>query len=467
MAINIESGITITDMFCGAGGGSIGAEMAGGISRIAINHSKRAIETHNTNFPNTDHILTDLHTADPRKYTATTILLASPECTNHALAKGKKRKGQQQLSLFEEEPTLEQMLMKEAEDRSRCTMWTPPRWAEQHQYPVVILENVVDVHLWAPFDVWLQAWRSLDYEYEFVNLNSMFCHPTPQTRDRLYFVAWKKGIRKPDLKICPLAYCRHCGKDVPSVQSWKNPAKKIGKYNQQYVYRCPECAKQVTPYYHAAANAIEWSLPTQRIGDRPKPLTEKTMQRIAYGLQKFQFQDGSHASVPPYLVNLEHSECRPARVDQQPFPTQTCYDATGLAVPPFILDHIAEYRPRRITDPLSTVVAGGNHQSLIMPPGNSYLMTYYNNGALVPVQHATPTVTTLERHALVVSEQRQPSVEDCGFRMLTPGEIKAVMAFPKDYIVTGNRREQVKQLGNAVTPPVVELLMKRVMASLS
>jgi DNA (cytosine-5)-methyltransferase 1 len=97
-------------------------------------------------------------------------------------------------------------------------------------------------------------------------------------------------------------------------------------------------------------------------------------------------------------------------------------------------------------------------------------MTYYQHGQMAPVGAAAPTVTTLERHALVTGAQRVDTaaiaVEDCGFRMLVPREIQAAMAFPADYVVTGTRREQVKQLGNAVTPPVMQLLMERVIASL-
>ena len=51
--------------------------------------------------------------------------------------------------------------------------------------------------------------------------------------------------------------------------------------------------------------------------------------------------------------------------------------------------------------------------------------------------------------------------------MLAPHEIQAAMAFPKDYVLTGNHREKVKQLGNAVTPPVMQLLMQRVVESLA
>jgi DNA (cytosine-5)-methyltransferase 1 len=478
--------ITVTDMFCGAGGSTTGAVLAGATVKLAINHWKRAIETHNSNYPGTFHALTDLHQANPRKFFPTDILIASPECTSHSLAKGRKRTEQNQLHLWEKESDLDA----QAEERSRCTMWTPLDWAEAHRYQAIILENVVDAHLWRPFQAWLQAWRSLDYEFELIYLNSMFAHPTPQSRDRMYFVAWKRKNRKPNLKIMPQAFCRHCQQSVNSIQCWKNNVRRYGKYRQQYVYCCPACGSEVVPFYYAAANAINWFLPAPRIGDRKKPLRAKTIQRIEEGLRKFaghpislpmtrvqdRLRDVVHDPfptqtaldpqgllTPPFLLNLNHPKARPVATSGQPFHTQTSYDATGMVIPPFILDHLAEYRLRPITGPLSTICASGNHHSVIVPP--AWLVTYYQHGALVPVQKPVPTVTTLDRCALVTGNV--PSVEECGFRMLVPAEIQAAMAFPSDYIVTGTRREQVKQLGNAVTPPAMKLLMERVIASLA
>ena len=46
--------------------------------------------------------------------------------------------------------------------------------------------------------------------------------------------------------------------------------------------------------------------------------------------------------------------------------------------------------------------------------------------------------------------------------MLQPHEIQAAMAFPVEYKVLGTKREQVRQLGNAVTPPAMGLLMQRI-----
>ena len=43
--------------------------------------------------------------------------------------------------------------------------------------------------------------------------------------------------------------------------------------------------------------------------------------------------------------------------------------------------------------------------------------------------------------------------------MLEPGEIQLGMAFPAAYRVRGNKRERVRQLGNAVTPPAARDLI--------
>jgi DNA (cytosine-5)-methyltransferase 1 len=50
--------------------------------------------------------------------------------------------------------------------------------------------------------------------------------------------------------------------------------------------------------------------------------------------------------------------------------------------------------------------------------------------------------------------------------MLRPDEIKLAMAFDRDYIILGNQKDQVKQCGNAVTPPVMEWLVERAVESL-
>ena len=142
-----HSYITVTDQFCGAGGSSQGVrnfsnKMGGGIEvSMALNHWKLAIETHNTNFPDTFHDCTDISACDPRRYMATDILITSPECTNHSIAKGRKRI-QSQLDLFDSS------LIDPSAERSRATMWDVCRFAEYHNYNLIIVENVVDARSW-------------------------------------------------------------------------------------------------------------------------------------------------------------------------------------------------------------------------------------------------------------------------------------------------------------------------------
>jgi DNA (cytosine-5)-methyltransferase 1 len=164
----------------------------------------------------------------------------------------------------------------------------------------------------------------------------MFAHPTPQSRDRMYIVFWSKALRTPEPRhppYRPLPALRSL--NVAAVQSWKNPLKKWGKYGAQYRYCCPSCAGEVTPYYYAALNAIDWSLPAPRIGDRSRPLKEKTLKRIQIGLEKFGRQpimmDYVHTSRNDRHQDMVWSVDRPQR-------TQLGIHTHALVQPPMLID---------------------------------------------------------------------------------------------------------------------------------
>lgn len=517
-----HSYITITDQFCGAGGSSVGASRAlqnigGGEISLALNHWKLAIDTHNTNFPDTVHECTDISACDPRRYPSTDILITSPECTNHSLAKGQKQV-KAQLDLFDKG------IIDPACERSRATMWDVPRFAEVHNYNVIIVENVVDARKWIQFPAWLHAMRLLGYNHKSVYLNSMFCHPTPQSRDRMYVVFWKKGNKAPDLDINPKAYCSACSKEIEARQVWKRPDVKWGKYKQQYLYRCPECGSQVDPYYYAAFNAIDWSIQGERIGDKKKPLSENTMRRIKHGLEKYGQQ-------PLQLINYTPGNSKPLT---DPFQTCTTVDHHGLLFPmpfiikgehtlangytrsiletfqtqtvrqsmavitAFIVENKGQSNSRSIldpastlttlphlglswivemnrtgeakpaTNPASTITSGGiNHAMLQVPylgSFNSFIHYNYGKTTLSHIADGLGTVTTRDRHSLICFDK--PEIENCYYRMLKSHEIQAAMAFDSDYVVLGTSKDKVKQLGNAVTPPAMEMLIDRCIQTL-
>jgi len=519
-----NSYITVTDQFCGAGGSSQGVrnfsnKIGGGVEvKMALNHWKLAIETHNTNFPDTFHDCTDISACDPRRYMSTDILITSPECTNHSLAKGKKRI-QSQMDLFN------QSILDPSAERSRATMWDVPRFAEYHNYNLIIVENVVDARSWVMWEAWLNAMNLLGYNHKCVYLNSMHAHPTPQSRDRMYVVFWKKGNKTPDLEYKPKAFCGVCEKEVESIQSWKDSRKQFGKYRQQYNYRCPRCAMIVEPYYYAAFNVIDWSIKSTRIGDRKKELAPNTMARIRYGLEKHGNSDfvvyldhsksghlisgindpirtqttaqvaaivtsGGYsgnalpitAAEPtittqhnygvvevPFMVKIDRSTSDCSIMD----PAHTVvagglhHGLVGVPVQPFIVENNGTSTSRGIDKPIGTITAGGiNHGILSSDSVNAFLAYYYGNNQASGMTDAIGTIPTKDRVALVMRPIEKVDINDCTYRMLKPSEIKAAMAFDPDYTVCGNGDQQVRQLGNAVTPPAMAWLIERAVKSL-
>ncbi len=398
-------------------------------------------------------------------------------CTNHSVAKGKKRAGNQP-DLFGE------ILPDAAAERSRATMWDVPRFAECHRYQAVIVENVVDAANWEPFTAWLMAMDSLGYEHHIVFLNSMHAQVlgagAAQSRDRMYVVFWRKGNRVPDfVKVTsPAAVCPECG-DVRARQAFKR-TRRWGRYRQQYRYICPnvKCRNAVVePMFRPAADIIDWSLMGTRIGDRDRPLADKTMARIQAGIERYwgpfitehtaEYRvrgidrplstvraGGHHFGL---VTPVEGRDGKRAAPVSDPLRTMTTRNESGLAF-------IAELRGggskhRAVSDPLATVTAAGNHHGLVT--------TYYGNGSTVPTSEALPTCTTVERHALLSKPATAIDINDVLFRMLEPSEIARAMDFPADYVMLGNRREQVRLAGNAVTPCAARDLVGVVAESLA
>ena len=60
--------LSLLDLFCGAGGASIGAEAAGCTLVMGINHWPLAIETHSLNFPHADHDCRNVSDTHPSRY---------------------------------------------------------------------------------------------------------------------------------------------------------------------------------------------------------------------------------------------------------------------------------------------------------------------------------------------------------------------------------------------------------------
>lgn len=579
--------LTVTDLFCGAGGSSSGAQAVAGVRvRMATNHWALAIDTHNLNHPETDHDIADISEVDPRRYPKTDLLWASPSCTFWSQARGQKQTFAHQptepslfdLSDLDDEHDEIRALPEEAAERSRALMHDVPRFAEHHRYKAVIVENVPALLSWWYFPKWIARMRAVGYLHQVLTLNSAFAHqlgaPAPQLRDRVYVVFWQDRYPRPDFDrwTRPQAWCPRCEQVVTAMQAPKDPRKPFGNYGAQYVFRCPSTSCRhavVHPYVLPSAAAIDWATAGQRIGDRARPLAPKTMARIEAGLRRY----------APSAITLEAAgqtfERRPGVRSwpvEQPLRTLHTTASKAVAVPPpFIAIMRGQSKTRLASEPLSTVSAGGGHHgllvpvegrdgkharpadlphrvqttrnetSLLVPAGGTwndearptavpmrtrttretegllvlpedeqpedgpfallmrnntprgdagqmstpvtepartftttghqsliwnpdFLMAYDTGLVRRTATTPLPTQTTIEGDALL---QSAIATEDCLFRMLLPNEIKLGMAFPAAFRLLGNKTEQVRLCGNAVTPPVARDLIAAVVEAIT
>lgn len=344
----------------------------------------------------------------------------------------------------------------------------------------------------------------------------------PQSRDRLYFVYWHESLgRDPDFDkwvLRPDAWCADCDEQVRAVQVFRKPGRDMGRYRQSYDYRCPRsgCRAIVEPHVLPAAAAIDFSIAGTPIGDRvktddcPEGLAPATIARVRAGGAKYwgwgeDFTEDGQGSLfgdaaetpqgmpgspllvpaggtwrekaigldmpmptrttvetdgivfPPLLIPCEGRDGKKAMRLEDPLRTQTGRLETALAYMPFVIPMRGggdKEKARHMGMPLHSVTAGGNHHGLVTAPDH-LLVPYYGNGQARPVTDPIGALPTRDRYALV---RRDFKIDDVLFRMLQPHEIARAMAFRAKYKLMGSKRHQVRQLGNAVTPAVAEVL---------
>ncbi len=405
--------LTVTDLFCGAGGSSDGARQVGAELRLGLNHWDRAIETHAANFPEADHDCADvsaLTTAQIRRYPDSDILIASPECTNHSLAKGARRRKPQASSLFEDGPAGD-----DEQDRSRATMWDVVRFAEQKilkgkPYKAIVVENVVDAYKWGAddsgqlFAAWLLALEGLGYRHQVVYLNSMFTGRVPQSRNRMYVVFWLAKVRQPDLRIQPLCWCPWCEDVVHGRQTWKKLTGYLscwGSYGPQYYFTCPGCSKACIPAAPPAIDIIDSTNLGQVIGERSEDLARDTRSRIARGLTRLDSE--------PFTFEWTKAGAPKGRVMTVPMVHLPAEANGAISVP--VAANTFERTPGNRARPAEAAPADTVHgtldRALVVPP----------MGDVDPrPAHAAPgpTQTTSTRAALVMANRAHavPSPSD-------------------------------------------------------
>ncbi|MDG2639209.1 DNA cytosine methyltransferase [Vibrio parahaemolyticus] len=489
----------IVDNFAGGGGASTGMEL--GLNRhvdIAINHDPDAIDMHKMNHPETKHYCESVWDVDPvEACSGRPVGLAwfSPDCKHFSKAKGNRP----------------------VDKNIRGLAWVAVRWAALVPVRVFMLENVEEFVTWGPLE-----------EVE----DSKFkpCSKRKGETFEAFVLALTTGLSR-----------NHCAwSEIREALGDNFPYHKLEKglgYQIEYRvlsacdYGAPTIRKRfflvarndaqpiewpakthgptgsgLMPYV-AAADIIDWSIPVKSIFGRKKPLAEKTMQRIAKGLEKFVFHSENPFIVTeknqtPFITEYANASSQRNMSANEPLRT-ICAEVKGghfALVTAFMAKHYTGVTGSDLSEPLHTVTtadhnalvtshmikmrgtnlghgtdepvhtisAGGFHIGEV----RAFLLKYYGTSYGEEINSPIGTVTTKDRFGLVTVRGEKFQIVDIGMRMLEPHELFAAQGFPTGYQISHDssgkklsKAKQVARCGNAVCPPVAQALVEANLAS--
>lgn len=411
------------DLFAGGGGMSAAMREVHGVSpAIALNHCPLAIRTHAINHPDCQHHCCGVQELPPRSVVGdrhVRHLHASPDCTHHSRASGGRPVSRNRRALANH----------------------VLRWARDARPDVITMENVEEFLDWGPllqskrpdparkgqeFQRWLCRLKGHGYVVDWRVLKACD-YGAPTTRRRLFIVARCDGL--------PIRW----------------PAPTHG----------PGTAQP----YRTAAECIDWSLPCPSIFDRPRPLAEKTLRRIARGIVRYVLEDPQ-----PFIVTIDQQSnpngCAPV---DQPLGTVTT-KARHALIAPFVAKHYGGVTGHRVDRPLGSITTVDHHslvsvtlrqadREVVMDHEDrqhqvaAFLMQYYSSGGQDQrADRPLHTITTRARHALVQVPIDNGVLADVGMRMFQPHELAQAQGFPPDYQLPKVKRDAIRLIGNSVPP---------------
>ena len=169
--------LTFADLFCGGGFGARGAVTAGAQPVLAVDAWNIATETYKSNFPSAEVYCSPIEDINPRELARDyrpDVLLTSPECTSHSIARGAK-------------PGCEQS----KETAIGIIPWIKamePRW--------LIVENVNRMKKWGRHNELVSSIESAGYRVNDLVLNAAD-FGVPQSRKRMFLVCDREGSKLP------------------------------------------------------------------------------------------------------------------------------------------------------------------------------------------------------------------------------------------------------------------------------
>lgn len=175
---SVKKKLRAFDLFCGAGGSSFGARAAGVSIAGGVERSLLAAKTFGDNFPDAKVFQRDIRylsaKAVAKEVGAIDILLASPECTNHTIAKGKRKS------------------IRSAQV-SRMTAYAVTRFAKALKPRWIAVENVIEMRRWSRFKHWQNELERLGYNISIQVLDASD-FGVRQSRRRLFVLCDRAAV---------------------------------------------------------------------------------------------------------------------------------------------------------------------------------------------------------------------------------------------------------------------------------
>jgi len=172
--------IRAIDLFCGGGGSSWGAKNAGVEMVGAVDAWDVATRTYKDNFPTAKGNIVTGRLSDssgpeifPRPLGRIDLVIASPECTHHSIARGAKPR----------------------DEESRRSGWYVMRFVAELRPRWVVMENVTPMRGWSGFDYLITQLNALGYKVSVQPLEASD-FGVPQSRRRLFVICDR--YRQPD-----------------------------------------------------------------------------------------------------------------------------------------------------------------------------------------------------------------------------------------------------------------------------
>ena len=486
--------LNIINLFCGMGGDELGirdavyTDLKMKYKGLSINHWDVAINTMRANFPNVTTFNCKIEEAVPGDLvpwgTVVHVLWASPSCTHHSRAKGGRPRSNQLRSQPEYVVT----------------------WASQVRPRVIIVENVPEFVQWGPLDAegkpdkahkgetfiaWVKMIESLGYNVE----HRVLCcadYGDATSRRRFFLIAVRHDVGVP---VWPKP--TH-GNHVPGLPQWRGAGECLDLENlgrSIFGRKRPLAEKTLARLADGARKYWGLDITTGMLvkacsGKRMKPFIVRidrstSVEDIDSPISTVLAGGNHHALVQakPFIAKMRHNATH-AGVDaplttvsaggghhalcqlvcdhfsggkleplDRPLKTQPTHDRSSMVT--LVLGQHGASACRPATEPVPTVACKGAVR--VIEP---IVIDNANGGVIRGSREPLNMVTLKDQHMMAPPVLEDGRRIDIFMRMLTPRELARAHSVPDDFVITGNKTEQTKQIGNSVPVRTARALVR-------